>query len=471
MVGRPSSAVRHGIVRLRRAGQGVQERLPRLPIGPEAAQRTRQLTMEGLVPEAALHATYNFRRGVWNGVIFSLMDALFAPAIVLAWFVSRLGGPNILVGFMSAVLVGGAFLPQMVVASRIQGSSHVMSWYQRAGVLRFLSVALIAVSTVLLAGQPTLLLVVFLVLFTLYSFLGGISTLPWYEMVGKVISPRRRGSFFGLRSFWGGVLSLAAAAPIAAIMSEQLWGLTFPFNFAFIFAIGAIVVALGVYFWSSVREPAATDTAPRVSLGALFKRGIAVYRSDADYRSFIVARFLLAFAALADPFYVVFAKTNLGAPPATVGLYLGALSMASLVSNFFWNPLADRASNRMLMTLTVFAVALVPGTAFIISMFAPMVEDAALFTIFTITFILSGFAVGAARVVNNNMMLTIAPPAERATYVGFLNTVLGFTICVPLIGGVLVDAVGFEMLFLLSLAFAALALIASQRMSRKRPDY
>jgi len=324
---------------------------------------------------------------------------------------------------------------------------------------------------VLLAGQPTLLLVVFLVLFTIYALMGGISTLPWYEMVGKVISPRRRGSFFGLRSFWGGVLSLAAAIPVAAILSEQLWGLTFPFNFAFLFAISAVVVGVGVYFWTSVREPSAVQTAPKVSMGALFKRGVAIFHSDGDYRSFIIARFLLAFASLADPFYVVFAKTNLGAPPATVGLYIGALSMASLVSNFFWNPLADRATNRMLMTLTVIAVSLVPATAFLISLLEHTLDNAALFTVFTVTFILSGFAVGAARVVNNNMLLTIAPPAERSTYVGFLNTVLGFTICVPLIGGVLVDAVGYEVLFLLSLVFAALALIASQRMSRKRPEY
>ena len=65
----------------------------------------------------------------------------------------------------------------------------------------------------------------------------------------------------------------------------------------------------------------------------------------------------------------------------------------------------------------------------------------------------------------------IAPPGERATYVGFLNTVLGLTICVPILGGVLVDTIGFEMLFLLSLAFAALAMIASQRMSHKRQEY
>ena len=459
------------MVKMRQAGQQVQERLPKLPIGPEAAARTRRLTMEGLVPEAALHATHNFRRGVWNGIIFSMMDALFAPTLVLAWFISRVGGPNILVGLMSAILASGGFLPQMIVASRIQGLDYVMHWYRRVGVLRVLSVVLLAVSTIMLAGQPTLLLLAFFVFFTAYSLLGGISTLPWYEMVGKVISPRRRGSFFALRSFWGGLLSLAIAGPIGAILSETLWGLTFPFNFAFLFAIGALVVAVGVYFWTTVREPPAPHIAPRGSIAALFKRGLAAYRLDADYRSFMLARVLMSLVTLADPFYVVFARTSLGAPPATVGLYLGAVSISSLLSNFLWSPLADRATNRMLMSLTVISVALVPAAAFIFSLFAKVADSGVLFTVFTLVFVLSGLAVGAARIVNNNMLLALAPPAERATYVGFLNTVLGIVIFVPVLGGILVDLVGFEILFLLALAFAALALIAAQRMSNKRPVY
>jgi MFS family permease len=168
---------------------------------------------------------------------------------------------------------------------------------------------------------------------------------------------------------------------------------------------------------------------------------------------------------------VVLAKDALGAPAATVGLYLGALSIASLVSNFFWSPLSDRASNKLLMTLTVVSVALVPLTAFVIALFAGMVSDVFLFSIFTLVFVLSGLAGGAGRIVNNNMLLTIAPPAQRVTYVGFLNTILGVVIFVPVLGGVLVDLVGFEMLFLLSLAVSAFALAASQRMSSRRPEY
>ncbi len=179
------------------------------------------------------------------------------------------------------------------------------------------------------------------------------------------------------------------------------------------------------------------------------------------------ARILISLATIADPFYVVYAKTDLGAPPATVGLYLGALSVASLLSNFLWSPLSDRAGNRTLMVLTVVSVSLVPLMALALSSLAATVPSGILFGAFALVFVLSGLALGAARIINNNMLLSIAPPAERATYIGFLNTVLGIVIFVPVIGGVLVDIAGFQVLFVLSLLSSASALLVVRKMSTK----
>jgi MFS family permease len=123
------------------------------------------------------------------------------------------------------------------------------------------------------------------------------------------------------------------------------------------------------------------------------------------------------------------------------------------------------------MSLTVISVALVPLTAMVLSLFIGAVDDVILYTAFTLLFVFSGLALGASRIVNNNMVLTIAPPAERATYVGFLNTVLGVVIFVPVAGGLLIDTLGFEIVFLLAVALSGLALIASWRMSNVKPEY
>lgn len=468
---RMGKTVGRGIVRLRRARRAVH--LPGIaPIAPirRVLERSRAKTAEGLAPEAALHASRNFRMGVLNGIMFTLVEALIAPSIVLAWFLNRLGAPNILVGLLPAILSGGWFLPQLIVASRVQGRARMMPIYRRVGQTRTVCMALLALTTLVFAEQPTLLLITFFIFYSVYSFSAGISGIPWLEIVGKVISPRRRGSFFGQRSFWGGFLALLASAPLAALLSEGLFGLRFPYNFAVLFGITTLVAAVGVWSWSSIREPEATATAPQVTVVQLIKRGIAALKSDRDYRSFMLARILMALATVADPFYVVFATVALDAPPATVGLYLGALSISALLSNFLWGPLADRAGNRLLMVCTILSVSFVPLTALVISQFRGLADKNLLFSVFALVFVLSGLALGAARIVNNNMLLSIAPPAERVTYIGFLNTVLGIAIFVPVLGGALVDVLGFEALFGVSLALTGTALLATTQMSTRHVE-
>jgi hypothetical protein len=93
---------------LRRAPRAVRERLPQLR--SERGRAPAGTTVEGLSPDAALHSSRNFRLGVLNGIAFSAVEALIAPTLVLAWFINALGAPNVLVGFLPAILAGGWFL-------------------------------------------------------------------------------------------------------------------------------------------------------------------------------------------------------------------------------------------------------------------------------------------------------------------------------------------------------------------------
>lgn len=449
---------------LRQVAGGVQRRLP------AALSPTRRSTpnrIAGLSPEAALHATRNFRLGVLNGVMFNLHDALLSPTLVLAWFISRLGAPNLLVGLLPAIWTGGSLLPQLIVASRVQGLPRVMHWYRRVGITRVVLMCLLAVTAVVLAGFPDWLLLAFFVIYAGYALCAGISTLPWFDMVNKMISPRRRGAFFGQRAFWGGLLALLAAGPIGAILSEQFFGLSFPYNFAILFGTTAVVAAMGVSFWLSMPEPAATSTAKPLSVRSLWRRGREALSADRDYRAFAFARILLSLATIADPFYVVYAKNNLGAPPEVVGLYLGALSVASLLSNFLWGPMSDRAGNRTLLFVSVCSVAAVPLSALVLVSLSTVATHALVYTGFALVFVLSGNALGASRVLGNNMMLAIAPPGQLPTYIGFLNTLLGVAVFMPVIGGALTDVVGYVVLFVLALGFAMSSLFAVRRMGVK----
>ena len=455
----------------RQEAKAAPKTLPSAIRAPRTAIRNilrREPTIEGLTPEAALYARRNFRLGVLNGIMFTLVEALIAPSLVLAWFANRLGAPNVLVGLLPAILSGGWFLPQLLVASRVAGLPRMMPWYRRVGIFRTLCMIGLAVTTALLAAHPEWLLAAFFAFYIIYAFSAGVSGIPWLEIVGKTIAPRRRGTFFGLRNFWGGALAFAASAPLAAIMSEQFFDLKFPYNFALLFGVTALVAGVGVWSWAAIREPDGASAAPANSVRDIVRRGREAVRGDRDFRMFLWARVFMALATVAEPFYVVYATVKLGAPPATVGLYVGALSISALLSNFLWSPLADRASNRVLMLFTAGSFAAVPLSALVLSSLSDVLGQTLLFSLFAGVFVLSGLALGASRIVNTNMLLTIAPPAERAAYIGFLNTILGVVIFVPVLGGLLIDLAGFTPIFVTSLALAVCAAALGDRMSGRQ---
>ncbi len=456
---RGQATLSSGLVHLRQVRRRVA--VPYIPLVQKVIGRRSVQSVEGISVEAALHARHNFRFGVLNGIVFTLVDSLMSPALVLAWFINRLGAPNVLVGTLPAIIASGGFLPQIVVASRVQGRPLVMQVYRRAGIARILLIALLTVLTVALAGQPLALLIVFFILYALYALAGGISTVPWLEMVSKTIPLRRRGIFFGMRSFFGGLLGLLAAGLIGALLAEQLPGLAFPNNFAVLFGLATLAIAIGIWAWTSVREPVANSVPAPVSVGHLMKRGWHALGVDRDYRAFMLVRILMALATMSDPFYAVYARSNLGAPASTIGVYLAASTGASLLSNFIWSPLADHAGRRTLMIATVSAVALVPLTALLLSLLKGAVASDILFIAFALVFVFGGLAAGSGGVINNHVVLSIAPPADRVTYIGFLNTVLGLVTFFPVLGGVVADTLGFSVLFFLSVLLVLSAMLAA----------
>ncbi len=411
----------------------------------------------------------NFTFGVMNGVFFTLVSAFVSPTLVLALFVTKLGGSNILVGLLPAIATGCYLLPQLFVAARLQAMPKVMGWYTWPGVVRCIAYALLTLAVWLLgsnSGNYGLLLGLFFVLYLIYSLTAGLSGVPWVVVVGKVVPPRRRGIFFGLRNFGGSILALFASGLIKVLLDEQN-GIGFPLNFVIIFAITTLLVSLGIATWAVVKEPAQRTVQRAMGIMEMIRRGPQNLRADRSYRFFLFARIMLTLAAIADPFYIVYAVRQIGAPDSVAALYAAALTIASIAGNLIWSPLADYAGNRRMMFLTAITALAVPTAALLIPLLAnagwlgwvaniPGVGGFAgksggvVSVPFALVFIFSGLAVSAANVINTNVLLNIAPPPRRSEYIGYLNTVLGLVTFIPVVGGLLIDWFGFVPVFIVA---------------------
>lgn len=307
---------------------------------------------------AAAGWSRNDKLGIWNGWLVSVGDGFLSSTLVLTGFAARLGASNAVIGLLPAIQGGGWMPPQILVAALIQARTHKLPVYRSAAGLRMLSYAAMVVLSATLWQTPALL-PLFLLAMLVNALASGVSDLPFLEVCAKIISPSERAGFFGTRNLVGGLLAFGAGLLVRQILAS---GLRFPYNYTLIFGLATVFYSVGYWRVGRVTEPANPPQPPsdvRAGLRAI----PGTLRADPHFRAFLGVRLLLAFASLADPFYVVSALRDLHMPPSMLGVFVMALSGAAPLSNLVWTRLAQRRGSRRIIRFSAACACLAPVLA------------------------------------------------------------------------------------------------------------
>jgi MFS family permease len=96
--------------------------------------------------------------------------------------------------------------------------------------------------------------------------------------------------------------------------------------------------------------------------------------------------------------------------------------------------------------------------------------DSIVQTVFcSLAFLLIGMGDGSIILGFLNYVLEISPSSQRPVYIGLTNTLAGFTILYPLLGGWLAGWMGYRLIFLLAVAGIAVGWIVSWTLPAPRP--
>jgi len=417
---------------------------------------------------AQRHLRRNFSLGLLNGAFFNLFSALLDPSLVLRWFVSQLTTSNFLIGLIMPIQHGGWFLPQLVISSYLQRRQRKLPFYSYMAGARVAIWGLMTLA-VFLIGDTAVLLVVFFTLLAAYSLAAGLAGICFIDIVAKAIPSTRRGAFFGWRRFAGGFLALGGSLLVKYILDEGR-GLAFPDNYAILFLFSFFTLCMAMGSFILVVEPLEPVDKTKVTLGKQFRRALDLPRQNTNYRRFLTMRLLLMAAEIATPFYIVYAKRALSVSVSMVGVYLTGATLASFASNLLWGRISDRRGNKLLIVLANSLGLFIPLTALSIVPLTnlwPGLRELAP-GLFALVFVLSGGSKSGAMIGNMNFLLEIAPADNRPIYVGFTNTIMGVALLASSVGGLIVDLVGFTVLFSLALAFYAVALFLTLRLQEPR---
>jgi hypothetical protein len=411
----------------------------------------------------------DFWLGVFNGVCFTLAETLTDPTLVLVAFVSRLTDSPILIGLVAPLRDAGWFLPQLWLSGYVQSLPYKLTLYRQTAVARLVAWAGLALAPFLLTSS-THLLVAFYVTFGAYALASGFAGLTFVEVVGKTIPAHRRIVFFAWRLFLGGLAALGGAAAVRWLLDEG-GPLLYPYNFGALFAAGWMLAAVGLIAFGLIQEPPDPQPRSRAPFGQQLRRALEIVNADSVYRRFLLMRACLLLAGAAVPFFAVYVQNELGSPLNMVGVYLAAYTIASLSANVVFGRFAHRLGNRGIVLLAALAGLLmlltVGGLVLTASVWSLSGEVAS--QVLTVAFVWLGLRDSGLGVASQPLLLAIAPTDDRSLYLGFTHTLLGVVLLSTGLGGLIVQAVGFPVLVVLTLVVNVLGLALAYQL-RPRPQ-
>lgn len=422
---------------------------------------------EGAKPETGVvempaHYQRNFVAGVIHGIFFQASAAFSSIHTVLPSLVVLLTPAAAAVGLMASLQSIGEVIPQLYTAYLIGGRKRKKPLLLGVIIIRFLSIALLSWMVFTYGeSRPELVLVALIGLFGLFSFIGGMGTVIYADIFSRAIPARRRGRFTGAKQFFGYLLAILAGYMVKWIL-EQPIRFPFPTNYAIILGLSAATLAVALIGFALIKEPPSSSKRLVSKPSALWSTSWRLLGGSRNLQILLLSQAFIILSLALAPFFVVYARNDLGVPAASVGLYLALQMIGAAGSNLLWAWLADSYGNRLVIAGTALSIA----TAAALAWWTPSSQS----WLYGGVFLLLGASLSGLRVGYNNIVLEMADEVTRPMCVALQNTVLAPLALAPLLIGLLTAWVSYDVLFALATFLGLAALVVSFKLREPRDD-
>lgn len=360
-------------------------------------------------------------------------DGIVDPKLVLSWLVSALGGSATAVGLLVPLRESLALLPQLFIGHRIRRLPRRKWVWAAASFVQGIAVAGMGVAA--LAMDEAVWVIVGLVAVFAVGRSG--ASVSYKDVLGKTVSKARRGTVTGTAASVAATVVLALGAGLAL----GLIPLEVKTVAAGLLIAAGLWLAAATLFVQLVEAEGATEGGVDGVAAAL--RNVRLLRDDPQLGRFVTTRSLLTVTAIAPP-YLLSLTASSERTLDSLGPFVVASSIATIVGGRVWGRLSDRSSRRVLVgaaaASTVLFVLAALGAALVPDILAePWVAAGMLFLVV--------LAYQGVRLGRSTHLVDMADEGDRAVYTAVSNTVVGVVILATGAFGALSDLVGLPALF------------------------
>ena len=406
-------------------------------------------------------------------IVWGAGMTFISPNTVMPTFLRHFTDSPVIIGLVNTIQTGGWLLPQLLVSNLIAHRRRKKPIMIGTGLIYRHLPWLFALFLFLnpSASGETILWVFFLG-YIVFNLGDAISTVPWFDIMGKSVPPERRGRMMGAAQVVASLVGIGVGQLVKEILAPGF--LPFPHNYALLFGLAGIGV-MGSWLVATliheVEQPVAEE---RMAFKEYLPALTRVLRHDRHFRNLMIARLIGGMANMALPFYILFGTDELHFAPETVGLFISAQVLGGLAAGTVLGYLSERSGSKAVILTSFCVQMLAPLTALAVFAAGGGLGDMAPW-VYALVFVAVGFGQSSGILGFINYVLELAQPQERVTYVGLTNTLSGILAIAPLIGAALVGGVSYVGLFIaviavLAAAFASAVSIAEPRQLARQPQ-
>jgi MFS family permease len=388
----------------------------------------------------------NYKAFIWHGIFLSLASNFMDVHTIIPTMLIKAGGNAISLGILTAIMMGGSGLMQIVFAGFLSNKTHkknplLLGINLRVIALFLLAFLLFKSSSI---GNETLIIFIF-ILITLFSFSGSFANVSYVDIMGKSIINTKRKQFFSIKQTISSIGIFMSAIIVRAILQK----FSYPDNYGILLLGAAILLfTASLGFWR-IKE-ISVEVEKKRSFREFFRLIPQEISHNSNLKNYLFIINFLGLGFSFIPFMIIFAKTNFELSYSLIGNILLFKIIGMLTSGLI---LYKRSAKFEYKKLLYFSFVLGTTLPILCLIFADN------HIIYQLLFVLTGILITTFNISRNGILVEISNNENRATYTGISGAGSILPTIFPLIAGILISVWGYSATFIMVSLIVAVSFI------------
>ena len=391
------------------------------------------------------------KRNLWmhlgDGAMYAFALSFVSAAIILPVFVQRIGGNAIAIGAVPVLWSLGASLPQIFIGQQKSHEKFVkpaILFYSVIYRSSFLIVGLFIFFFLeyIPAAYSVVLLLTFIVTI---AILGSVPGPRWVNLFAKTTPVKLRGRLLAVRQLTGALLGILAGSITIIILSS----IRFPQNFAVLFFLCFIFMAISYFLLKEVEEPEEIFSEELVAIKPKkFEKIKRIVTENKNFRNYLFADSLLLVGLTSSAFFAVYAIDRFKLSTSYAGSFTIIFMSSMALGNIIFGYIADIFGHKINL--------MIMGAAILLANFCAIISINPL--TYGCVFFFFAWAQGIQGISRIAFVIELGAEKERTLYSSILNSITAPALVFGIIAGIIISIIGYPIVFFLYMIVSGFAI-------------